>query len=99
MISLSYLIKKLEFIRPLLNDLRTLLHSGNETATNELYFKDSQKEADENRQSLANIQIYLKNLKEIAPFSLAKAESKEKKKQKLEDDDSDSDDDFYGKKL
>ena len=96
MILLSYLIKKFEFIRPLLNDLRTLLHSGNETATNELYFRDSQKEANEKRQSLANIQIYLKNLKEIATSSLAKAEKKEEKKQKLEDD-SDSDDDLFMK--
>ena len=96
MILLSYLIKKFEFIRPLLYDLRSLLFSGNETATDDMVYIDSQKEADKNRQSLANIQIYLKNLKEIATSLLSKAESKEEKKQKLEDE-SDSDDDLFMK--
>lgn len=91
MILLSFLIKKFEFIRPLLHDLRALLHKANEQASEEYVESDSTKEADDKRQSLANIQIYLKNLKEIAISMLYQAEGRSLKP-KVKDEDESSDD-------
>lgn len=98
MILLSFLIKKFEFIRPLLNDLKGLFHYAHDIATDEDAIKDFDLEADQKRQSLANIQIYLKNLKEIASTMLHKSSSMEMKAQNKDHfSDSDSDDEFLAK--
>jgi len=91
MLLLSYLIKKFEYIRPLLHDLREMLYYAKEQAAEEYVEEISNKQADDKRQSLANIQIYLKNLKEISNSLLLKLEGKTNKKQRNLDD-SDSDD-------
>lgn len=76
MILLSFLIKKFEFIRPLLHDMRVLLHYTNSKVTDEKIDDKSKAQGEDQRQSLANIQIYLKNLKEIANNLLSVAEKK-----------------------
>lgn len=75
MILLSFLIKKFEYIRPLLNDLRILMTQTNEKATGSFSGDKPNGIFDNNIQSLANIQIYLKNLKEIANSLLSKVEA------------------------
>jgi hypothetical protein len=88
MILLSFLIKKFEYIRPLLNNLQQLIKYANEKATGEDHEKPSPK-IDDKLQSLASIQIYLKSLKDISNSLLNKAIEK----QLPDDSKSDSSDD------
>lgn len=92
MILLSYLIKKFEYIRPLLDDLRTLVRNTDEKATGIINEDGFSKMIGGKLQSLANIQIYLKNLKEIACSQLAKAIKRDNPVQNINLDDSDAED-------
>lgn len=76
MILLSFLIKKFEYIRPLLNDLRNLMTYASEKALGTVKKDDEHCSFTNNLQALANIQIYLKNLKEISNSLLSKAKKK-----------------------
>lgn len=72
MILLSFLIKKFEYIRPLLFDLRKLMNYTNNRAIGKEIIDDGETSI-YNLQSLANIQIYLKNIKEISHSLLVKS--------------------------
>lgn len=88
MILLSFLIKKFEYIRPLLHNLQQLIKYANEKATGEKVERATPN-ADDKLQSLASIQIYLKSLKDISNSLLSKAIEK----QNPDDSKSDSSDD------
>jgi hypothetical protein len=76
MILLSFLIKKFEYIRPLLNDLRNLMNYTSDKAMGKNTSDTSHSIFTDNLQALANIQIYLKNLKEISNTLLKNAYQK-----------------------
>ena len=92
MILLAYLIKKFEYIRPLLHDMRVMLHYK-DNSTGEIKKSKSIDGNEDKRHSLANIQIYLKNLKEVANTMLHHAIKKVSSKVVINDSD-DSDDGF-----
>lgn len=77
MILLSFLIKKFEYIRPLLTNLQSLIKLANLQATDSDNLRTGLNIQDK-LQSLANIQIYLKSLKDITNGLLSKAEGKDK---------------------
>jgi len=80
MILLSFLIKKFEYIRPLLNDLRKLVNYTNERALGKKRTSETSNTFIDSLKSIANIQIYLKNIKEISQTLLSQAKNKKKDK-------------------
>ena len=92
MILLSFLIKKFEYIRPLLFDLRKLMNYTNDRAIGKEMVGNEKENSIYNLQSLANIQIYLKNLKDISQNLLAKSSKNAGKEDVLNPEYSDEDD-------
>ena len=91
MVLLSFLIKKFEYIRPLLDDLLKFVKFTENQATSTNQGEENIiKVSGDKLQSLAKIQIYLKNLKEIASTLLSKATKQDKQKD-VNSEDSDDD--------
>jgi hypothetical protein len=92
MVLLSFLIKKFEYIRPLLKDLRDLMNNTHQKVNGSAYNIETENIMGDNLRSLANIQIYLKNLKEITNAKLSSVKRNQGKNDVLNPEYSDEED-------